>query len=91
MGSVPLDFDNLLQAVHDRKVPLRVELADVSRAEPALRVERFVGGFRVVEVAPEKEFRAEVSRRISVCRFSGEHEESGEGRTECTPRPARQR
>lgn len=47
---VPLDLEDLFEAVDDVKVALGVKLADVAGVEPALVVERLGGGFGVVEV-----------------------------------------
>lgn len=48
--SLPLDLEDLFEAVDDVDVALGVKLADVAGVEPVLVVERLRGGFGVVEV-----------------------------------------
>src|SRR4051812_37268846 len=49
----PRGDDEFLLAAGDAEVAVRVELADVTGVEPAVALERLLGGLRVVEVAGE--------------------------------------
>ncbi len=44
-------LDQLLQPIDDREITVGVDHADITRAQPAVRVERACSCFRVVEVA----------------------------------------
>ena len=44
-------LDELLEAIDDEQVPVRVDVADIAGAKPAIGIDRALGGLGVVQVA----------------------------------------